>query len=282
MEWLLPGHVPERIEIGWEVRAPTRTVTDRGRWVGYRPAGDGKVLIDFLVHPAGDAFLFTPTGSVLTFPYSDLSPVVGPLLGFGSGNVWGTTWPDEVPFWRSPEGSLFLAMQLAIQELRMTTEIPRRIAVLPDGLAREDLLAFAVEMEAQALLGIDIRVFEWDDARAQLGMVDVDAVLRLGQHLSVSYRLGAAGTGSEPTASVELAPERVASMEELYCEVQPRGIGWPAFLDQMEPERTRRVRAAARDRARGVRAAAAGLVRHGAPGADPLRLATARADGTPA
>lgn len=231
VEWTLPGHVPERVEIEWIIRSPTHSVTDRGRWTGYRPTGHAHQLVDFLMHPAGDAFLFSCAAGACTFEYSQLSPVVASALTLIEGNVWGTTWPSEAAFWTSSDGTAFLAQQFTATP-GGERETSRRMAVIPEELDHADLVAFATEMEAQHRLGVDIRVFDWDDAKERLGLAEADAALRLGEAMAVTYEIDL--STNTTTSRVSFRRDQIALLEDIYQEVQPRGIAWATFVERLD------------------------------------------------
>jgi len=185
-------------------------------------------LVDFMISPA-DRFLFSEREDALILPHDWVSDVAPIMQRRQTSIVWGTTWHDEMPFWNSAEGVDFLAYQVI--DLELGGGASRRIAISPYGLGAEVSTAnnFLAEMEAQALLGVDVHVLEPDHLFEELSNLG-QGLLCLGENMAAFYS-NIIQDANSPTSAKVLFGDEAREAKSIYDPVQNTGVPLKDFLN---------------------------------------------------
>lgn len=218
-----PGRIPHSLSFLIRIRSYFRKrVLLAETVIGTYLSGTSR---DLLAVRRDSAFYFPSERRFLEVPLSEYGPL-SPLLAKVAGVPWALTWPEELPYWISKEGTEYLALQLSRMTVSSALNSEIRLALCPYLLGTAEPLRadFLRELEVQSRCGISIkmitpRVIEQtsgDSSTAVDGLGDLVGFRTLDTNSAMS----------SAQVAVHFEAEVIQRLRSEYAELDAQAMPW--------------------------------------------------------
>jgi hypothetical protein len=224
-EWRNPHCLPDRIDITVNVKSGLSEV----RPMTLTGFNCERSMIEFLKHRGESTFYFPSVCSVLELPYWEFAKEASHYQTAPNTTVKAVTWPSELAYWLSPEGTDYLASQVRKITLADRASIPTRIAICPLELGgcSDGSAPFLQEMEVHARLGVNVRAVS--PKRVFDLMNGESSIAAYGNGLALEFRGTNSGL-SNGALAVMLEAHRIDDTLLRLDELQSISEAWPNYL----------------------------------------------------
>jgi hypothetical protein len=224
-EWRNPYCLPNRIDI----KVSMKSGLSEARPITLTGYNCERGMIEFLNRRNESTFYFPSACSVLELPYWEFAREASYYQSAPNTTVKAVTWPSELAYWLSREGTDYLVSQVRKITRTDRASIPTRIVICPLELGGcfDDSAPFLQEMEVHARLGVTVRAVS---PKRVFDLLSGEfSIATYGNGLALEFR----GTNSELSngaLAVMLDAHRIDDILLLLDELQSISEPWPDYL----------------------------------------------------